>query len=227
MKNTLIFFVLLVAAGIAAVFIFGNPLSNTAGIISQSPNVKTTTVEDRGYYVVYFPNSFNNTSTKRMVLVLQPAGDYQADLTHWTGQADTHGFALAAIPDWSHDLIDQFIKSVKTAEGIHTLYVTGFSNGGYASCAKGLDNQQNISGIIPMGAYCDDSDLDSQQQTTSILTIIGAQDTLALGDDLILPSERTYSRVKNIQTEYQLIPGTGHQFPVSALDYAGEWIMKN
>lgn len=226
-KNTIVLIVLIALAGAGAFYFFGNPITDEIGKIniSMSASPKDLKLTDRSFYKIYYPDKYEKTSVKKIVLVIQPGDEYMGIVSQWKQQSDKHDFALAVIPNWNYDLITQFNIDARQNLEVNKIYYTGFSGGGYASCNKGLDNQKYVDGIIPMGAYCWDSDLDGQKQTTPILTIIGDQDNYALGDDLIRPDKRQYSNCTNIDTKYVLIPGLGHSFPVSYMDEVGEWIL--
>ena len=225
MKQVLIIVILI--AVVAAIYIFGNPITNEIGKVDISTAPKPISMTDRGFYQIYYPENYEDVSIKRMVLVIQPDGSYLPYITYWQEQADIHGFALAGIENWTGELITQFNIDAREKLGVGKIYLTGFSSGGYASCERGLSNQKYVDGIIPMGAYCSDYDLNDQNQTTPILTIIGAQDNFALDYDLVRPDERVYSYVNKINTEYVIIPNLGHQFPVSYMDEVGWWVIKN
>jgi len=230
-KQAIILIVLIIIAGIAAIFIFGNPFTNEIGLLDISEQqpvvIKNIELTDRDFYKIYYTDGYEKSEPKIMVLVIQPDDNYLGSISQWGEQANKHDFALAVIPDWTFEKITEFNIDAHQNLGVNKIVYTGFSHGGYTSCGQGLSNQTYVDAIIPMGAYCRDDDLDGQPQTTPILTIIGAQDNWALGDDLIRPDQRQFSFVTQIDTEYVLIPGIGHQFPTSYMDEVGDWLMEN
>ena len=225
MKQLIIIIILIIIAGGAAIYFFGNPFTNEIGKINISNTLGPIELTDREFYKVYIPKKYENTEIKRMILVIQPGDNYQGSINQWGEQADKHDFALAVIPNWTFELITQFNIDARQNLGVDKIFYSGFSHGGYTSCGQGLSNQKYVDGIIPMGAYCRDDDLENQIQTIPILTIIGALDTYALGDDLVRPDQEQYSSVSKIDTEYVLIPDIGHSFPTSYMNEVGEWIM--
>ncbi|KKW02102.1 MAG: hypothetical protein A2898_03915 [Candidatus Kerfeldbacteria bacterium RIFCSPLOWO2_01_FULL_48_11] len=193
-------------------------------IISHLPSTalpfSTFSVEERDGYVAYEPRSYKNSETKKMVLILPPSDTASDWMKPWQAQADKHGFMLAGITDWTAEGLQTFVRGGKEKAQVAKMYMSGFSHGGYISCEFGLKNQDVVDGIIPMGAFCSDGDLAGSVQRIPILTIIGDQDTWALGDD----GDNLSTFGRTINTELVMVPGIGHQFPDQIMARVGDWV---
>ncbi|MFC1687176.1 hypothetical protein ACFL0L_01180 [Patescibacteria group bacterium] len=172
--------------------------------------------------MVYEPNSYDDTSTKRVVIVIPPGDNPELDMQYWSSQADKHGLLLVGVHDWTTDGIFELVGTIHTQEQADKLYLTGFSHGGYTSCSIGFENQNKVSGIIPMGAWCSDFDLGTSVQTVPVLAVFGDKDYYAL-DDAGNISDFFYT----IDSELILVPGLNHSFPLSVMDQVGDWIMQH
>lgn len=179
-------------------------------------------VEERNGYVAYEPKSFVDSSIKRVVIVIPPGDNPELDMQYWSGQADKHGLLLVGVHDWTTEGLSILVDTIQTYEQTDKLYLTGFSHGGYTSCSIGFENQDKVSGIIPMGAWCSDIDLGTSVQTVPVLAVFGDNDNYAHDDEGNIP-DFFYT----IDSELILVPGLNHSFPLSAMDQVGDWIMQH
>ena len=215
MKTLLLILAALVLACIGAIYLFGNPVTNDPGIFTPSNEL---IIEQKDGYVMYYPDTFSDSTMKRLILILDPGSGWKSYMQNWKSTADDYGYALASIPNWDDAKVISFLHSAKSKEAVDRVYMTGFSGGGYGSCYIGLEQQQYIDGLLPMGSYCNNFDVDESQMTVPVLTVIGELDDWALGEEGNLPYDF------GVESEIIIVPSIGHNFPTAVMDDVGKWI---
>lgn len=179
--------------------------------------------------LIYLPAQYEKQKSKLILIV--PTGNEKQLINIWKNYANRYNYILAVSKNWTHDKLLKDLKNLQAEYQPRQTFITGFSNGGYNSCHLGLRYPELITGIIPMGAFCDEIDVDKsklpQAQKTPILVVVGELDTWARGDDLKMIDKATEKLNKlNIKQEQIIVPKIGHSYPNQALGRVVDWINK-
>ncbi|MFH0892087.1 MAG: alpha/beta hydrolase [Candidatus Falkowbacteria bacterium] len=177
-------------------------------------------------YVLNYPQKIPAGELDLIFLITPGGSENEANgmIELWRPYLIKNSLAAASVIDWQQDKLKKVLTDLQQKYKFRKIFVTGFSNGGYNSCYFASLNPDLTDGIIPMGAYCSHSDTLTLPKVP-ILAVNGEKDTWARGDDLKSVTKASRDlKAHGINQEEMLIPGLGHEYPVSALPRVIEWI---
>ncbi len=181
-------------------------------------------------YILAYPDGIAESNTD-LIYLITPGGGAQeakASVAYWLPYLKSYNLAVAAPIDWSQEKLDTALTDILASHQFGKIFVTGFSNGGYNSCTFGFDNPERVDGIIPMGAYCSATFLGATPPQIPVLVVAGEKDKWARGEDLQAIEESSLElEAVGIDQQTIIVPGIGHQYPVSALPQVIDWIRSN